>query len=122
MDNAAGFLFGRKSRPTAQGCLKLGLARAGTGGREVFTLLADGQSNPKGWQQVAGASFQGRRGNDHRFTGDHTVASWRDARTVRIQIKPAISQHDPGRTSQGSGTPSGCVSRSAFTRWSAPLP
>ena len=66
-------------------------------------------ANPEGWQKVAGGSFQGCRGNDHRFTGDHTVASWRDARTVRIQVKPAISKHDPGRASQGSGTPSGCA-------------
>ena len=30
-----------------QGCIKLGLAGAGTGGREVFPLLSDGQSNEK---------------------------------------------------------------------------
>ena len=109
-------------RQMGQDCIKLGLARAGTGGREVFPLHSDGQSNPEGWQKVAGGSFQGCRGNDHRFTGDNTVASWRDARTVRIQVKPAISEHDPGQASQGSGTHSGCVIRSAFTRWSAPLP
>ena len=32
------------------------------------------------------------------------------------------SKHDPGQAGQGSGTHSGCVLRSAFTRWSAPLP
>ena len=109
-------------RRMGQSCIKLGLAFDGTGGRKVFPLLSDGQSNPEGWQKVAGGSFQGCRGNDHRFPGDNTVASWRDARAVRIQVKPAISKHDPGQASQGSGTHSGCVIRSAFTRWSAPLP
>ena len=107
---------------SAQGCITLELAGAGMGGREVFPLLSDGQSNPEGWQKVAGASFQGCRGNDHRFTGDNTVASWRDARTVRIQVKLAIARHALRQASQGSGTHSGCVIRSAFTRWSAPLP
>jgi hypothetical protein len=96
-----------------QGCITLELARADASGREVFPLLSDGQSNPEGWQKVAGASFQGCRGNDHRFTGDITVASWRDARTVRIQVKPAISKHDPRKASHG--THCGCVIRSAFT-------
>ena len=32
------------------------------------------------------------------------------------------SKHDPGQAGQGSGTHSGCVLRSAFTRWSTPLP
>ena len=104
------------------GCIKFGLALDDTGGRNFFPLLSDGQSNPEGWQKVAGGSFQGCGGNDHRFTGDNTIASWRDARAVRIQVKPAISKHDPGPASQGSGTHSGCVIRSAFTRWSAPLP
>ena len=63
---------GRQERPKArmrdraalrgQGCIKLGSPRAGTGGREVFPLLSDGQSNPEGWQKVAGVSFQGYRG------------------------------------------------------------
>jgi hypothetical protein len=117
---------GRATKPWSsaqchQGCIKLGLARAGTGGREVFPLLSDGQSNPEGWQKVAGGSFVAG-GTTHRLTGGNTVASWRDARTVRIQVKPAISKHDPGQASQGSGTHSGCVITSAFTRWSAPLP
>jgi hypothetical protein len=77
---------------------------------------------PEGRQQVAGASFQGCRGNDYRFTGNNTVTSWRDDRTVHIQVKPAISKHDPRQASQGFGTDSGCVIRCAFTRWSAPLP
>ena len=105
-----------------KGGIKLGLVHASAGLREVFPLLSAGQSNPEGWQKVAGGSFQGCRGNDHRFTGDNTVASWRDASTVRIQVKPAISKHDPGQVSQGSGTHSGCVITSAFARWSAPLP
>jgi hypothetical protein len=96
-------------RQMGKSCIKLGLARAGTGRREVFPFLSDGQSNPEGCQMVAGGSFRGCRGNDHRLTGDNTVASWRDASTVRLQVKPAISKRDPGQASQGSGTHSGCV-------------
>ena len=105
-----------------KGGIKLGLVHASAGLREVFPLLSAGQSNPEGWQKVAGGSFQGCRGNAHRFTGDNTVASRRDARTVRTYVYPAISKHDPRQASQGSGTRSGCGVRSAFTRWSAPLP
>ena len=36
-----------KSRAT-QGCIKLGLVRAGAGGREVFPVRSGGQSNPAG--------------------------------------------------------------------------
>jgi hypothetical protein len=39
--------------PPAQGCIKLGLARASAGGREVFASLSAGQPNPEGWQMVA---------------------------------------------------------------------
>ena len=77
-----------------QGGTKLGLAHVGAGLREVFPLLSAGQSNPEGWQKVAGGSFQGCRGNDHRFAGGNTVASRRAAKTVRTHVKPASQELD----------------------------
>jgi len=82
-----------------QGCIRLRLAGAGTGGREVFPLLSDGQSNPEGWQKVAGGSFQGCRGNDHRFTRDNTVASWMGCQKRADTGKASYFQARP-RTSQ----------------------
>ena len=53
--------------PKAQSCIKLGLACASAGAREVFPCLSAGQSNPEGWQMVAG----GRLGTAGETTTGH---------------------------------------------------
>ena len=50
-----------------QGCIKLGLVRAGAGVREVSPFLSGAQSNPAGLAAGSRWSFRGRRGNDHRI-------------------------------------------------------
>ena len=55
----AGGNAGASCLPKAHVCIKLGLARASVGAREVFPCLSAGQSNPAGLAEGSRWSFRG---------------------------------------------------------------
>jgi len=109
--------------PGGQGCIKLGLAHAGAGLREVFPLNSADQSNPAGLVAGSRGSFRGSRGNDPRTRGLEILASWRDARTARLLVKSAPVRVRSKRGWQQFWHPFWVQEfLSAFSRWSAPFP
>ena len=90
--------------------------------RSSHCFLAD-QSNPAGLVAGSRGSFRGSRGNDPRTRGLEVLASWRDARTARLHVKPApIRVRLKDRLATALAPILGAGGLAAFTRWSAPFP
>lgn len=73
-----------------QGCIKLGLVRAGAGVREVVPPLPSDHSNPAGL--AAGGRF-GDAGETTTGRKPEILASWSDARGYQMQFTGLNKAH-----------------------------